>query len=57
MVLESRFDDSLGGNAPEDQQSCSKTDQTLVRLHLQWDWKGQLDSHTMGHSGGNIGGC
>ena len=48
MILESRFDDPLRGKTLADQQSCSKTNQTLLGVHLQWYWKGQLGSHGLG---------
>ena len=53
MVL---VDDTLGGKALADHQSFPKSKQTLLRVHLQWDWKGQPGSHVVGRSGGNIGG-
>ena len=40
MVMESRFDNSLGGKVPADQQYCSKTNQTLLGVYLQWYLKG-----------------
>ena len=57
MVLKTIFDDPLGGKVLADQKSCSKTNQTLLRVHLQWGWNGQLGSHGMGCGGVNAGGC
>ena len=51
------FDGPLRAMVSVDQQSCSKTNQNLVRVHLQWDCKSQLGSHAVGHIGENVGEC